>query len=45
MLIVEVVDDGPERRDALVRAADRVGAVGGRVVDRPSGLRAEIPCG
>jgi signal transduction histidine kinase len=45
MLIVEVVDDGPERRDALVRAADRLGAVGGRVVDRPSGLRAEIPCG
>ena len=42
-----VVDVTPDRTDVftdMTRVADRVGAVGGRLLIDASGLRAEIPC-
>lgn len=43
-LVVIVEDDGSERTSAMVRPADRVGAVGGRLEVGPVTVRAEIPC-
>jgi signal transduction histidine kinase len=43
-LIVSVEDDGSERTSAMVRPADRVGAVGGTLEVGPATVRAEIPC-
>jgi signal transduction histidine kinase len=44
-LVVTVEDDGSERASAMVRPADRVGALGGSLEVGPMILRAEIPCG
>jgi signal transduction histidine kinase len=44
-LMVTVEDDGTNRTSELVQLADRVGALDGRLVVEPTGLRAELPCG
>jgi signal transduction histidine kinase len=44
-LVVSVADDRPCDARVLVHAADRVGALGGTLVERSEGVRAEIPCG
>jgi signal transduction histidine kinase len=43
-LVVGVEDDGSARTSTMIRLADRVGALGGRVEIEPTALRAEIPC-
>jgi signal transduction histidine kinase len=43
-LVVTVEDDGSERNSTMIQLADRVGAVGGRLVLEATTLRAEIPC-
>jgi signal transduction histidine kinase len=43
-LVVSVQDDGSERTSAMVRSADRVGALGGTLKVGPMIVRAEIPC-
>jgi signal transduction histidine kinase len=43
-LVVVVEDDGDRRTSELVRSADRVGALGGRLDVRSPSLRAAIPC-
>jgi signal transduction histidine kinase len=43
-LVIEVHDDGSARVSDPVRAADRVGALGGSIEFGPTTLRAELPC-
>jgi signal transduction histidine kinase len=43
-LVVTVEDDGSDRDSALVRLADRVGAVGGTLEVEPTRLQGKIPC-
>ena len=43
-LVITAADDGAPRHGSLVRVADRVGALGGRVELATTTLRAEIPC-
>jgi signal transduction histidine kinase len=43
-LVVAVEDDGSDRESALVRLADRIGALGGTLEVEPRKLRAKIPC-
>jgi signal transduction histidine kinase len=44
-LVVTVLDDGVARSSALVRVADRIGALGGTLEVEATTLRAVIPCG
>ncbi|HUP14786.1 MAG TPA: histidine kinase [Acidimicrobiia bacterium] len=44
-LVLEVKDDGSNRRIPMIHLADRVGALGGRFVAEPRIVRAELPCG
>ena len=44
VLFVALDEDGAEPATALVHAADRVGALGGRLEVGPAAVRAEIPC-
>jgi len=43
-LVVTVEDNGSDRGAHLAALADRVGAVGGNLLVRPSLGRVEIPC-
>jgi len=43
-LVVTVEDDGSDRDSALVRLADRVGALGGTLEVEPTRLQGKIPC-
>ncbi|HET8951371.1 MAG TPA: histidine kinase, partial [Solirubrobacteraceae bacterium] len=43
-LVVEVLDDGRRRDTDLRHVADRVGALGGRLVTGPYTVAAAIPC-
>lgn len=43
-LVVTIDDDGADRREDLVRLADRVFALGGTLTVEPTSLRGEIPC-
>jgi signal transduction histidine kinase len=43
-LVITAADDGAPRHGSLVRVADRVGALGGRLELATTTLRAEIPC-
>jgi signal transduction histidine kinase len=43
-LVVKVEDDGSQRTSTMIRLADRVGAIGGRLEIEATTLRAEIPC-
>jgi signal transduction histidine kinase len=43
-LVVTVDDDGSGRTAAMVRLADRVGALDGRLAVEPRRLQAELPC-
>ena len=43
-LLLAVADDGFARTSAMVRSADRVGALGGTLEVGPGILRAELPC-
>jgi len=43
-LMLAVADDGFARTSAMVRSADRVGALGGTLEMGPGILRAELPC-
>jgi signal transduction histidine kinase len=45
MLVIEVLDDGRDRVAGAQHIADRVGALGGRLVSGPHALEAAIPCG
>jgi signal transduction histidine kinase len=44
-LVVTVQDDGTDRTAAMVKLADRVGALDGSLAVEPTRLRAELPCG
>lgn len=43
-LVVDVGDDGRKRSSAMVRQADRIGAIGGSLHVDSAALRAVIPC-
>jgi signal transduction histidine kinase len=43
-LVVTVTDNGPGEPAPMLAAADRVGALGGRLFTEPNMCRAEIPC-
>ena len=44
-LMITAEDDGSNRTSEFVEAADRVGALNGRLYVEPTRLRAELPCG
>jgi signal transduction histidine kinase len=43
-LVVTVEDDGTGRTSAMVKLADRVGALDGQLAVEPTRLQAELPC-